>query len=91
MFGTIIDLFLIDTIETEQAADDSIIVDDDVDSDIDEVIEDDSDTGNLFVIFFLGGSDIDEPYTDIASILTLLQFLEYFEIESQESDEDDNE
>jgi ubiquinol-cytochrome c reductase cytochrome b subunit len=87
MFGTIVDLFLLDMIEDDQEENDDVISgDDDMSSDIEE----DSDTGNLIVIFFLGGSDIDEPYTDLASILTLLQFLEYFEIDSEREREDDD-
>ena len=44
-------------------------------------IEEDEDLGVLIILFFLGGKDIDEPYTDLAGILTLLQFSDYFEIE----------
>lgn len=91
MFGMIVDLFLIDTILDDGNADglDEIDSSDDLIDDTDSEIEDDEDTGNLLVLFFLGGSDIDEPYTDLASILTLLQFLDYFEVDGEEGEEDD--
>ncbi len=44
-------------------------------------IEEDEDLGVLVILFFLGGKDIDEPYTDLAGIITLLQFSDYFEVE----------
>ena len=47
-------------------------------------IEEDSDLGVLFILFFLGGKDIDEPYTDLAGLLTLLQFLDYFDLEIEQ-------
>jgi len=88
MFGTIIDLFLIDTILDDEEDGEDMLEDeegpDDMSDDMDDVIEEDEDVGNLLVLFFLGGSDIDEPYTDLAAILTLLQFLDYFEIDLQE-------
>jgi len=58
--------------------------------DLDSDIEEDDDTGTLLVLFFLGGSDIDEPYTDLASILTLLQFLDYFELNFEDSENEYN-
>jgi hypothetical protein len=39
------------------------------------------------MLFFLGGRDIEEPYTDIASILSLLQFLDYFDISEYDETE----
>lgn len=90
MFGMIVDLFLIDTILDDEEDDDLEDIDgsDDLMDDMDSEIEEDDDIGNLLVLFFLGGSDIDEPYTDLASILTLLQFLDYFEVDLEEGEED---
>lgn len=88
MFGTIIDLFLIDTIFDDGEVDfDDSDGSNEISDDMDSEIEDDDDTGSLFILFFLGGNDIDEPYTDLASILTLLQFLEYFEVDLEEEKE----
>jgi len=90
MFGMIVDLFLIDTILDDEEDDDLEDIDgsDELIDDMDSEIEEDDDIGNLLVLFFLGGSDIDEPYTDLASILTLLQFLDYFEVDLEEGEED---
>lgn len=89
MFGTIVDLFLIDTLFDETGEEEEDVEAIDLDSDdMDSEIEDDEETANLFILFFLGGSDIDEPYTDLATIITLLQFLEYFEIDIEDEDED---
>jgi ubiquinol-cytochrome c reductase cytochrome b subunit len=90
MFGMIVDLFLIDTILDDEENDDLEDIDgsDDSSDDMDSEIEEDDDIGNLLVLFFLGGSDIDEPYTDLAAILTLLQFLDYFEVDLEEGEED---
>jgi len=88
MFGTIVDLFLVDMFldETTDVANMSIENSNNIIDDMDSEVEDDSDAGSLYILFFLGGSDIDEPYTELASVLTLLQFLEYFEIEIEEQD-----
>ena len=89
MFGMIVDLFLIDTILDDHAGNmEDIDGSDEMVDDMDSEIEEDDDIGNLLVLFFLGGSDIDEPYTDLASILTLLQFLDYFEVDLEEGEED---
>nr|YP_009118065.1 apocytochrome b [Paracercomonas marina]AJF22835.1 apocytochrome b [Paracercomonas marina] len=89
MFGTIVDLFLIDTLFDETGEEEEDVEAIDLDSDdMDSEIEDDEETANLLILFFLGGSDIDEPYTDLATIITLLQFLEYFEIDIEDEDED---
>lgn len=90
MFGMIVDLFLIDTILDDEEDDDLEDIDgsDDLIDDMDSDIDEDDDIGNLLVLFFLGGSDIDEPYTDLASILTLLQFLDYFDVDLEEDEED---
>jgi hypothetical protein len=53
---------------------------------MDSDIEDDDDVGTLIVLFYLGGKDIDEPYTELASILTMLQFLDYFDLDLEEND-----
>jgi hypothetical protein len=55
---------------------------------MDSVIEDDEDAGTLWVLFFLGGSDIEEPFPDLASILTLVQFLDYFNLETSRDDDE---
>ena len=60
---------------------------DDLYAGMDSDIEDDDDVGALVILFFLGGKDIDEPYTDLASILTLLQFLDYFDLDLEEGEE----
>jgi len=39
-------------------------------------------------MFYLGGLDTDEPYTDLATVITLTQFLEYFDLEELEGAED---
>jgi hypothetical protein len=45
--------------------------------------------GVLVILFFLGGKDIDEPYTDLAGILTLLQFLDYFDVDLENGGSED--
>jgi hypothetical protein len=43
-------------------------------------IEEDINVSTLLIIFYIGGSDIDEPYTDVASILSILTNINYFNI-----------
>ena len=90
MFGTIIDLFLADMLLGEEEEEDFLEdnAEDLVEEDMDSEIDPDEDTGSLLVLFFLGGRDIDEPYTDLAAILTMLQFLDYFD--TALVDEDDS-
>lgn len=92
IFFTLIDLFLLDTLGSddedhflgiEEAVDDA--EDDLLDSEVDE----DDDTGSLLIQFFLGGSDIDEPFPDLSTILTLLQFIDYIDLSAVEGDDDD--
>jgi ubiquinol-cytochrome c reductase cytochrome b subunit len=52
---------------------------------IDTDLEEDDDAGFLIILLFLGGRDIDEPYTDISIILSFLQFLDYFDLELEEN------
>jgi hypothetical protein len=77
MFLTILDLFLFDLIDDDDTSFDfdNGLMTDDADS---ELLED-TDTASLLLLFFLGGSDIDEPYTELSTILTCLQFLDYFD------------
>lgn len=81
MFATIVDTFIIDLLGDE---DDNLLDSEDDMLDFENWIEDEDDFGSLLVLFFLGGKDIDEPYTDIATILTFLQFLDYFDLEIEE-------
>lgn len=83
MFGMIVDLFLIDTINSE---DDLAFLEGRVEEK-EEVWYNDDETSAMFMLFFLGGRDIEEPYTDIASILSLLQFLDYFDISEYDETE----
>jgi quinol-cytochrome oxidoreductase complex cytochrome b subunit len=88
MFGTILDTFLFDLILDDVTEEGFEVEDEDfLFTDMDSEIEEDEDVGALIVLFFLGGKDIDEPYTDLASILTLLQFIDYFEIEFSSDDD----
>lgn len=90
MFGMILDVFLLDLI-LDDADENKWLLDtqdvDDLYAGMDSDIEDDDDVGALIILFFLGGKDIDEPYTDLASILTLLQFLDYFDLDLEEGEE----
>ncbi len=47
---------------------------------LDSNMEEDDDVGIFIILLFLGGYDIDEPYTDLASLLAFLQFLDYFDL-----------
>jgi ubiquinol-cytochrome c reductase cytochrome b subunit len=49
----------------------------------DGVIENEFDIGTVILLFYLGGADIEEPYTDIISVLMLLHFYEFTEIEEE--------
>jgi len=89
IFLVLLDFFLIDIVLDDRQNDFSFAdhsgvngVTEHTDSDIEE----DEDVGTLLVLFFLGGSDIDEPFTDLASVLTLLQFLDYFDLDLEEDD-----
>jgi hypothetical protein len=89
MFLVLADFFLIDLIlddeHNEFTFSDVGELDDNVE-DMDSDIEEDDDTGTLLVLFFLGGSDIEEPFPDLASILTILQFLDYFDLDTDSGD-----
>jgi len=54
---------------------------------MDSDIEEDDTAGILLILFVLGGKDIDEPYTDIASILAILQFLDFFDLDFKEEED----
>lgn len=90
MFGMIVDVFLLDII-LDDATEENFIEEETETNDflegMDSDIEEDDDIAALIVLFFLGGKDIDEPYTDLASILTLLQFLDYFDLDFEEGEE----
>ena len=89
MFLVLIDFFLIDLILDDKHSDflfHDLTYLDENSEEMDSDIEEDDDTGTLLILFFLGGSDIEEPFTDIASILTLLQFLDYFDLNFDEGD-----
>jgi quinol-cytochrome oxidoreductase complex cytochrome b subunit len=93
MFFVLIDLFLLDIILDDQHnyfnfEDISNL--DNLNFDMEVDIEEDDDFGTLLILFFLGGSDIDEPYTDLASILTLLQFLDYLDLNIEENEHEYN-
>jgi len=84
MFLMIIDLFLVDIIWDDKQDSFSLADKEELTGTseyFEADIEEDEDLGVLIILFFLGGKDIDEPYTDLAGILTLLQFSDYFEIE----------
>lgn len=91
MFGMILDVFLLDLIlddSTSDVLDDVESMDEgDIMAGMDSEIDDDDDVSALVILFFLGGKDIDEPYTDLASILSLLQFLDYFDLDLFEDEE----
>jgi hypothetical protein len=88
MFLVLADLFLLDIIMDDKTGldlnDDSGLVD--YYDDAEHEIEEDLDAGLLFVYFFLGGRDIDEPYTDLSSGLTLVQFLDLFDLRMEEEE-----
>ena len=87
MFLTLVDLFIVDFIDdTDESSCELTLSDESEEADL--VIEDDSDAGTLFIIFFLGGKDIDEPYTDLSTVLTFLQFSDYFDLEDAGDDDD---
>lgn len=89
MFLVLVDFFLVDLILDDKHNEFTFNDVEDLDEsneEMDSDIEEDDDTGTLLVLFFLGGSDIDEPFTDLASILTLLQFLDYFDLNFDEGD-----
>jgi len=93
MFFVLIDIFLIDLILDDRHNEFNFSDIDDLDElslDFDADIEEDDDAGTLLVLFFIGGSDIDEPYTDLASILTLLQFIDYFELNFEDGEGEHN-
>jgi len=88
MFLVLADLFLFDIIMDDKTGidlnDDAGAVDyyDDAEHDIEE----DLDAGLFFIYLFLGGRDIEEPYTDLSSGLTLLQFLDLFDVRLEEEE-----
>jgi ubiquinol-cytochrome c reductase cytochrome b/c1 subunit len=70
----IVDLFLLDIILDDKENDYTLkdiekITENSGNSEHD--IEHDIDTGTFLVLFFLGGKDIDEPYTDLATVITI--------------------
>jgi quinol-cytochrome oxidoreductase complex cytochrome b subunit len=77
MFITIFDMFILNSLDDDDS--NEIEGDEYDDAHVDE--EEDGDTWALLLLFFLGGKDVEEPYTDIATLLTFLQFLDYFEFE----------
>ena len=76
MFLTLVDFFLLDLLLDDE--EDLAFLS--VNQVLEEELDEDEDTASLFVLFFLGGRDIDEPYTELSSILTFLQFLDYFDL-----------
>jgi len=42
--------------------------------------ENEEDIGTFIVLFYLGGVDIEDPYPDLASALVLLHFFEHFDL-----------
>jgi quinol-cytochrome oxidoreductase complex cytochrome b subunit len=85
MFATIVDMFILDIIGAEDEEDFDINT-----LDLEGWMEDEGGTASLIILFYLGGKDIDEPYTDLATILTFLQFLDYFDVEIDEEVTDDD-
>ena len=83
MFGMIVDIFLFDLILDDLSG---LLLLDRVSVDMDSDIENDGDIGALTILFFLGGKDIDEPYTELAGILSLVQFLDYFNLNLYEDE-----
>lgn len=78
MFLTLVDLFLLDLIMDDGETMHFLSVFSM--NELEEELDEDEDTGTLLILFFLGGKDIDEPYTELSSILTFLQFLDYFDL-----------
>lgn len=90
IFLTILDIFFLDLIIDDESEKDDLDHSegwDDDDEDIDSDIEEDDTAGILIILFILGGKDVDEPYTDIASILAILQFLDFFDLDFKEEDD----
>jgi ubiquinol-cytochrome c reductase cytochrome b/c1 subunit len=90
IFLTIIDLLILDLINSDLQSDFFFINDisdwtDNYNS-IELDIEEDDDIAFLLILLFLGSRDIDEPYTDLASTLTLIQFLDYFDLNLDNTD-----
>jgi ubiquinol-cytochrome c reductase cytochrome b/c1 subunit len=90
MFLTILDMFFLDLIMDDESEKDDLDHSegwDEDDEDMDSDIEEDDTAGILLILFVLGGKDIDEPYTDIASILAILQFLDFFDLDFKEEED----
>ena len=90
IFLALADLFLFDLVFGDE---ETLVINVDYsayygDSDIESDIEEDVEAGNILVLFFLGGQDIDEPYTDLASALTIVQILDYvdFSLDDDEAE-----
>lgn len=77
IFLMIVDMFLLDVFSEEDT--NTISFNNEQTFEDSDIVIDVS-TGSLLVLFFLGGSDIDEPYTDLSSILTLIQIFDIFSI-----------
>jgi len=79
IFLALADLFLFDLVFGDE---DTLVLNTDFaayynDVDVESDIEEDIEAGNILVLFFLGGQDIDEPYIDLASALTIVQLLDF--------------
>lgn len=81
IFLTLVDVLLIDAI-----TDSDVDFLEELEDTDEEEIENDEDLGILVIIFFLGGSDIDEPYTDLTTIPTFLQFMDYFDLVDEDEE-----
>lgn len=87
-----IDIFLLENFNSDDEADLEYarlfdLVDDD--STVASIsLDDEEDIGTFLVLFYLGGQDIEEPYPDLASILTFIQFFEqcHFDFEIDEDE-----
>ena len=84
MFLTLLDLFVIDFDDEEESEGEN----DNIQLEMDGCIEDDTNASSLLILFFLGRKDIDEPYTDLSTLLTFLQFSDYIALEDTEEDDD---
>jgi hypothetical protein len=81
MIFTILDFLFIDLIGDDRISTNSVDTVEKINQTmLESEFEEDYDVGSFLILFVLGGRDVDEPYTDIASILTILQFFDYFEI-----------
>jgi hypothetical protein len=81
-----VDIFLIENINADDESDlqhDNIF---DLTSTLDTNqtiynVENEEDIGTFIVLFYLGGIDTEEPYPDLASLLTLFHFFELFDFD----------